>query len=105
MGFRFRRRIKIAPGLRLNLSKSGGSLSVGGRGATLNLGKRGKRMTVGVPGSGIFYTKQLGRASGPDHGPAQSGFGLLGRIWHWILIAAVVTLGLLWLIGYFVGPG
>ncbi|KAB8331127.1 DUF4236 domain-containing protein [Scytonema tolypothrichoides VB-61278] len=41
MGFRFRKSVKIAPGLKLNLSKSGGSLSIGGRGATVNLSSRG----------------------------------------------------------------
>ena len=32
MGFRFRKRLRIFPGLWLNLSKKGGSLSVGSRG-------------------------------------------------------------------------
>lgn len=64
MSFRFRRRIKIAPGINLNLSKSGISTSAGPRGAKLNFGKRGKRMSVGIPGTGIYYTKQLGTAHG-----------------------------------------
>ncbi|MBS0396467.1 MAG: DUF4236 domain-containing protein, partial [Proteobacteria bacterium] len=38
MGFRFQRRVRILPGLRLNLSKSGVSASVGGRGAWLTFG-------------------------------------------------------------------
>ena len=33
MGLRFQRRIKVLPGLRINLSKSGVGFSVGGRGA------------------------------------------------------------------------
>lgn len=56
MGFRFWRRIKLAPGLTLNLSKSGGSLSLGPRGAKFTVGSRGKRATVGLPGTGLFYT-------------------------------------------------
>ncbi|MFP4058593.1 MAG: DUF4236 domain-containing protein [Candidatus Brocadiia bacterium] len=56
MGFRFWRRIRIAPGLRLNLSKAGASLSFGPRGATTTVGRRGSRATVGVPGTGLFYT-------------------------------------------------
>ncbi|MFW6161786.1 MAG: DUF4236 domain-containing protein [Planctomycetota bacterium] len=56
MGFRFWRRMKIAPGVTLNLSKSGGSLSFGPRGAKVTLGPRGSRGTVGVPGTGLFYT-------------------------------------------------
>lgn len=59
MGFRFWRRIKIAPGLTLNLSKSGGSLSFGPRGAKFTVGSRGKRATIGVPGTGLFYTSTL----------------------------------------------
>ncbi|MBW2094825.1 MAG: DUF4236 domain-containing protein [Deltaproteobacteria bacterium] len=55
MAFRFWRRIKIAPGVTLNLSKSGVSLSFGPRGAKFTVGGRGKRATVGLPGTGLFY--------------------------------------------------
>ncbi|HLJ21023.1 MAG TPA: DUF4236 domain-containing protein [Stellaceae bacterium] len=55
MGFRFRRRVRILPGIWFNLSKSGGSVSIGGHGATLNLGPHGTRTTVGIPGSGLSY--------------------------------------------------
>ena len=41
MGFRFRKRLRIFPGLWLNLSKKGGSLSVGSRGATINESPKG----------------------------------------------------------------
>ncbi len=57
MAVRFWRRVKIAPGLTLNLSKSGGSLSFGQRGAKYTVGPRGRRSTVGVPGTGLFYTQ------------------------------------------------
>ncbi|WJW74716.1 DUF4236 domain-containing protein [Thiohalobacter sp. IOR34] len=56
MAFRFWRRIQLAPGVTLNLSKSGGSLSFGPRGAKFTIGPRGKRATVGIPGTGLFYT-------------------------------------------------
>ncbi|MFQ5673918.1 MAG: DUF4236 domain-containing protein [Nitrospinales bacterium] len=56
MGFRFFRRIKVAPGVTLNLSKSGGSLSFGRRGVHFTVGPRGRRSTVGIPGTGMFYT-------------------------------------------------
>ena len=66
MSFRFWRRIRIAPGVTLNLSKSGGSLSFGPRGAKFTIGPRGKRATVGIPGTGLFYTTTLpsGRSGG-----------------------------------------
>lgn len=53
MGFRFRRRIKLLPGIRLNISKSGLSTSVGEPGTTINLRGDHVRTTVGVPGSGL----------------------------------------------------
>lgn len=56
MGLRFRKSIRLAPGLRINISKSGFSTSVGGRGATINLSKKGARATVGIPGSGLSYS-------------------------------------------------
>lgn len=59
MGFRFRRTIKLAPGVRLNISKSGVSTSIGTRGATINVGRRGTRGTVGIPGTGISYSERL----------------------------------------------
>lgn len=56
MSFRFWRRIRIAPGLTLNLSKSGGSLSLGPRGAKYTISPHGNRVTAGLPGTGLFYT-------------------------------------------------
>lgn len=56
MGFRFRRSIKLIPGVRLNLGKQSASLSLGGHGATVNLGQKGVRTTVGLPGSGMSYS-------------------------------------------------
>jgi len=64
MGFRFYRRIRLAPGLSVNLSKSGPSLSVGMRGAHVTFGKRGVTKTVGLPGTGLFYTSRTGYHSG-----------------------------------------
>lgn len=61
MPFRFRKSFKVAPGVRLNLSKSGVSTSLGGRGATLNLSKRGAKATLGLPGTGLSYSSTLGR--------------------------------------------
>ena len=45
MGLRFQRRIKVLPGLRINLSKSGVGFSVGGRGAHIGITARGQRYT------------------------------------------------------------
>lgn len=66
MGFRFRRSIRLLPGVRLNLSKGTPSLSVGPRGLTANIGRRGVRTTVGLPGSGLSYTSRTTPWGGGD---------------------------------------
>ncbi|MDD3370861.1 MAG: DUF4236 domain-containing protein [Alphaproteobacteria bacterium] len=55
MGLRFHKSIRLIPGLRLNLSKSGPSLSVGQKGMSFNVGGKKTRTTVGIPGSGLSY--------------------------------------------------
>jgi len=82
MPFRFFQRIRIAPGLTLNLSKGGVSVSAGPRGARLTAGTSGTRATVGLPGSGLHYTvlnphKKLTQASRPAAAPK---LGWLQRI-------------------------
>ena len=68
MGLSFRRSVKIAPGIKLNFSKSGVSTSFGGRGLTYNT--RG-RVTASIPGTGIRYTTSTGgRPSGRTRLPA-----------------------------------
>ena len=61
MAFRFRKSVKIAPGVRLNVSRSGVSTTVGGRGASVNVGKRGTYVNAGIPGSGISMRERLDR--------------------------------------------
>jgi hypothetical protein len=59
MGLRFRRRIRIAPGIRLNLSKSGAGLSLGGPGGSLSFGPQGPHIHAGIPGTGIHYREKI----------------------------------------------
>jgi hypothetical protein len=59
MSLRFRRRIRILPGVHLNISKSGISTSVGVRGASVTLGKRGTYLNAGIPGTGISSRTRL----------------------------------------------
>ena len=63
MAFRFLRRFKIAPGLTLNLSKSGVSFSMGVKGAKYTVGSRGQHISLGIPGSGLFFTRKIARKS------------------------------------------
>lgn len=57
MGFGFRKSLKIAKGVRLNLSKSGVGLSYGVKGFRISHNQRGTYLNAG--GSGFYYRKKL----------------------------------------------
>ena len=59
MGWSFRKSIKLGKGTRLNLSKSGIGLSTGVKGLRISKGPRGSRITAGIPGTGIYYSKNI----------------------------------------------
>ncbi len=59
MPFRFHRSFKLFPGFRLNLSRSGFSLSAGIKGLMLNFSRKGGKVTVGVPGTGVSWAGRL----------------------------------------------
>ncbi|GAC1396510.1 MAG: hypothetical protein NVSMB52_10020 [Chloroflexota bacterium] len=77
MGFRFFRRMKIAPGITLNLSKSGPSISIGGKGAHYTVGTKRSRTTLGIPGTGLRYTTTHSRGKGKSHSNAVAQYGSL----------------------------
>ena len=54
---RFQKRIKIIPGVTINLSRKGVSTSVGTTGARVTYGHGQKRTTIGVPGTGISHSQ------------------------------------------------
>lgn len=61
MGWNFRRRVTILPGLTLNFGKRGTSVTVGKRGATMTFGKNGTYANVGIPGTGISYRERISK--------------------------------------------
>jgi hypothetical protein len=95
MGFRFRRSIRIAPGIRVNISKKGvSSVSIGKHGATLNVGKTGVHETIGIPGTGLAYrTDNLAKSNEqPAQPPAQRPSPAMVRIVGMILLILIVAL-------------
>jgi hypothetical protein len=77
MGFRFQRRIRIAPGVRLNLGKSGIGASLGRTGLRVGMdAKRKKYFSVGLPGTGLSYRTFFGRPVTPET-LKKVGFALL----------------------------
>lgn len=87
MGLRFRKSVKIAPGLKLNFNKKSVSVTAGVKGAHVTVNSKGKKTTsVGIPGSGLYYSKtsktdrrnknkdylhQAGVSAPPPEGPDQ----------------------------------
>ena len=88
MGFRFSKRMRLGSFARINLSKSGASLSPDGRDAHLTIG-RTPRVTVGIPGSGLSWTETLPRGRRQAAGVA----GFIGRAIG-LLIGAAIGLGI-----------
>ena len=84
MGFRFRKRIKLFPGAWLNVSKSGISTSIGGKGLTVNLKDGKTKTTISAPGTGISYSETTA-AGTPGRGVP---------LWAWLvlLVAGAVLL-------------
>nr|WP_314872213.1 DUF4236 domain-containing protein [uncultured Pseudomonas sp.] len=91
MALRFRKSFKIAPGVRINLSKSGLSTSVGGKGVTANLSKRGTRVTGGIPGSGLSASKLYNSARKETLQAAPT------PIWAHVLTWSIIAVGLWWI--------
>jgi len=102
MGFRFRRSIRILPGIRLNIGKRGVSTSIGVRGAHVTIGHGKVRTTVGLPGTGLSYTHVEGHQkhqvatgqaqSQPVSEPLPKGVARRGYLWALLLVAAIATL-------------
>ena len=97
MGFRFQKRIRLFKGLTLNLSKTGTSWTIGGRGASVNIRDGKATGNVGIPGTGLSYRSRLtDSANMPETETpieTQSSSGLLTII----VVIALISLG------YFIG--
>ena len=70
MGFRFQKHISTPFG-RINVSKSGVSLTGGAPGAHVTLGKT-PRITLGIPGSGLSWTETMEHGHRASHGAQQA---------------------------------
>lgn len=59
MPIRFHRQFTLFPGVKVNVSKTGMSITVGGKGFHLNFSKRGVRQTTNLPGKGLSHTSYI----------------------------------------------
>ena len=61
MSLRYRRSVKLGKGVKLNLTKTGVGMTVGGKGAHYSVHSSGRRTTsVGIPGTGLYYQNRTG---------------------------------------------
>ena len=107
MGFSYRKSVKICPGVRLNVSKSGLGYSVGGKGYRVTHSANGRvSRTVSLPGTGISYRSTIRSgssrtggsrpsarytASPPPRPPKPPQPGLLAPKWEKDLFAALTS--------------
>ena len=85
MGFRFQRHVNTGLG-RINISKSGVSLSEGVPGFRVTIGKT-PRLTLGLPGSGLSWTQTLPRGRQGQGSVA----GIIGGLIGLAIAAAVLS--------------
>src|ERR1700733_287736 len=104
MSIRLWRRFKVAPGIRLNLSKSGLSTSFGTHGMWYTIGPRGQRVTAGRPGSGLFVTEKISPGPAAQKLPPVSAPARFVFPWALfsLVVLSVLTFGALfhWLGGF-----
>lgn len=74
MGWRFRKYIQIARGIRLNISKKGISFTVGTKGASVNIGKDGAYLNTGIPGTGLYNRQKIYSAKNKKRGNPKTPF-------------------------------
>jgi hypothetical protein len=59
MAWRFRKSVKVFPGVRINIGKKGISTTIGVRGASVNISNRGTFLNTGVPGTGLSNRSRI----------------------------------------------
>jgi len=85
VSLRFRRSIRIAPGIPLNLGLHGAGLSVGPRALNVGMQRRGMYTNAGIPGTGIHAVHHARGSSGDHASVTGNAGGFVG-----ILIAVAV---------------
>lgn len=83
---RFRKSVKLAPGVKLNVNKKSVSLTTGARGLHHTVGSKGARTTVGIPGTGLSYTSSSSKKRTPTKEVAETK---KGYSWTTIIIAVL----------------
>jgi hypothetical protein len=99
MGFRFRRSKKIAPGLRVNFSKSGPSLTVGGKHVRTTFGHGRVTRSVRTPIKGLYYSETTSKGKTRKSGAKRKSStntsgGALGCLGSLIALGGIFAIGI-----------
>ena len=100
MGFRYRRSKKIVPGVRINLSKSGPSLTVGGKHVRTTIGHGRVTNSVRTPVKGLYYSSTSSKGkktsgTGKRGNVKSSGGGTLGCLGSLIALGGIIAVGVI----------
>ena len=99
MAWNFRKRIKIAPGIHLNLSKGGISASVGPKGAKITVGKRGTYLNTSILGLGIYQRHKITSNNSTEYNhlnnnlqtnTTMNNFGCLAKGWGYFCLLGLI---------------
>ena len=91
MGIRFRKRIKIAPGIHLNFSKNQTSLNIGPKGFNVTIGNKDTHLNAGIPGTGISMREKISGKQTSDNNEDVS-LSVLGQIFAIYLMCFLLLL-------------
>lgn len=95
MGFRFRKRVKLLPGIHLNVGKTGLSVSAKAGPVSITKGRGRTTSTIGIPGSGFSHTAVSRNASAVAGATSEAPPpDLISSMAGWILRGLAVVLGL-----------
>lgn len=87
MTLRFRRSIRIMPGVRVNLGLHGAGVSIGPRGLHVGMNRQGMYTSAGIPGTGIYAVHHLKAGDSP---------AVAGSAWPGIVAFGLVVLVVTW---------
>ena len=89
MGWRFRRRKKILPGVTLNLTNKSVGVTVGGKAGRVTANSSG-RVTVGqsLPGTGLYRSQVVSQGGRPGSLPGRQG-AKRGGCGRWLLYGVI----------------
>ena len=92
MSLRFRRSIRIAPGVRVNLGLHGAGVSVGPRGFHVGMNRRGMYTSAGIPGTGVYAVHHVRGSSGEHPRVAGNAAGVAVGIAIAVALLAALAL-------------